>query len=230
MLMAGKGNKRHIKTLNAPKYLDMHSKESAYVVRPNPGRHVLKRSVALVLALRKMGVVEESFIAKKVLNSGKVKVNGNVVRNPRYPVGLNDVIEITDEGKAYRVGISKKGKVSFEEAKQGEEMLYKVIGKYKGKKGQLMLRVHDGSNIKADKGNEISTGDSVVLDKDGKIAKAIRLAVDAECRIIDGVHVGEQGKIIEIKKADQHKEQSATIESKSGEKFETVVRNLIVTG
>ena len=48
--MASKGNSRHIKNLNAPRYFAVPRKESKYVVKADAGRHTLDKSIALILA------------------------------------------------------------------------------------------------------------------------------------------------------------------------------------
>ncbi len=44
------------------------------------------------------------------------------------------------------------------------------------------------------------------------------------------MHVGTRGKITELRKGDMHTGASATIEQDNGEKFSTLVENLIVVG
>ena len=50
-MMAKKGGTRHIKSLAAPRFFNIHSKEEMYISRPNPGRHNYDDSVSLVFLL-----------------------------------------------------------------------------------------------------------------------------------------------------------------------------------
>ncbi len=45
--MGSKGNDRHIKRLASPRYLHIERKVSAYVIKPDAGRHTLESSMAL---------------------------------------------------------------------------------------------------------------------------------------------------------------------------------------
>ncbi len=222
--MANKGSSGYIKRLNAPKYFAIHRKEFAYVIKQNPGRHSLQNSVALTLIVGKLGLAATRFESNRIIKDGLVNVNGNVVKEPKFPVGLNDMITINSEN--YVIGISERGQIQINRKEKGSsEQVYKVVGKYKDKKNQLMLRLHDGSIIKSK--NDVNVYDSVVLSG-RKISKVLKLDSGARCEIIDGVHVGKYGKISEIRAGNMHKNKSIIIEPHKGEKFETVVTNIIV--
>ena len=76
--------------------------------------------------------------------------------------------------------------------------------------------------------SDISVNDSVIL-KDGKIEKTLKLAPGARCAVVDGVHVGAEGTVVNLVEGTMHKSRSLVIESGSS-KFETLVRNIMVTG
>ena len=101
-----------------------------------------------------------------------------------------------------------------------------MVGKYKDKSNKLMLRLHDGSVMAAK--SDISINDSVML-KGGKIEKTLKLAPGARCAVVNGVHVGSNGTVVNLVEGTMHKPRSLVIESGSS-KFETLVRNIMVTG
>ena len=222
--MGGKGNSRYLKRLNAPEFFGIHRKERAYITKPNAGRHSLERCIALSIAARKLFVSSTTGEADKAIKSKAFKVNGKVITEPKYPIGIGDIVETG--GESYKLWINVQGKAAFEPAKASQEPLYKVVGKYKGKKNQLMLRLHDGSTVEAKSG--ISVNDSVML-KGGKVDKTLKLAPGARCSVIDGVHVGTQGTIVNLVEGTMHKPRSLVVES-GPSKFETLVRNIMVTG
>jgi small subunit ribosomal protein S4e len=222
-IMANKGSSGYIKRLNAPKYFAIHRKEFAYVIKQNPGRHTLQKSLALTVLLNKMDLAETRSDANRIIKSGLVNVNGKIIKEPRFPVGLNDAVTVGTE--SYVIGINERGQIQVSKREKAKEQVYKVIGKYKDKKNQLMLRLHDGSAVKGRQ--DINVYDSVVLSE-YKISKLIKLGSGSKCEIIDGVHVGTFGTIKEIKAGNMHKEKSVTVEPHKGEKFETLVRNIIV--
>lgn len=227
--MANKGKSRHIKGLNAPRYFAIHRKEQRYVAKANPGRHSLDKSITLLLFATKAELTESAKDSRRIIKAGSIHVNGKPVKDPKYPIGLNDTIEIPSEKKFYKIGITELAKVAINPiSKPGHEaMLYKVIGKYKAKGEKLMLRLHDGSAIAGTK--DIKVNDSVVLDSKRKISKVLKLDIGAECEVVDGVHVGTTGKVQKLGEGTMHKTQSATIEQKGGNKFETLVKNIMVT-
>ncbi len=229
--MARKGNKRHIKTLNAPKFFGVKSKESSYVAKPTPGRHTLQRSIAISVLLKKTEFVKTTAESSRVIKDHKVKVNGSQISDPKFPVGLNDVIEITPLGKAFDVSINTHGQVSLQELKNPSESSRncKVVGKYMAKGKQVMLRLHDGSIIKASD-NNVKVGDTLVFDKANALKSHIPMKAGSICLVIDGVHTGARGKIVQLVKGNMHAYALATIEQEQGTKFDTLVKNIIVVG
>lgn len=230
IFMANKGKSRHIKRLNAPTYFAVHKKEHVYAIKPNPGRHTLEKSVPLGMIVRRMEIAANASEARSVLKNGGVKVNGKVVQAVKYPLGLGDTLELVASKEYYRIGIDRLAKVSVEriEKPDYDSKLYKVTGKYKTKGNRLMLRLHDGTVIagKAD----VKVNDSVVLDAKGGVSKVMALNKGAACEVIDGVHIGAEGKIASISAGTMHKQAYVTIEPKKGEGFETLVGNIMVTG
>ncbi len=226
--MGNRGKSRHIKGLAAPKYFGIHRKEFRYVTKPNPGRHTLERSVSVLLAMKKTGVANSTSEAVKILRSGNVLVNNRIIHESKFPIGLNDILEIKGSGKAFKVSIESHAKITFEEEKKPdyESQVYRVIGKYMTTKGQLMIRLHDGSIAKAK--NDVKVNDSVILDAKRNIKKILNLGAGAECFVIKGVHVGKIGRIKTITKGTEKMDARAVVAPKSGEEFETIVKNLMV--
>jgi small subunit ribosomal protein S4e len=229
MIMAKMGNVRHIKSLNAPLFFGIHRKGNIYVTKPNPGRHSLPRSVSLSLMLERLSLASNNSDAERVLKSGKILVNSKPVKEPHYPVGLNDAIEIKGENRYFRVGVNNKGRMSVEETKKPdyESMLYKVTGKYKAPSSALMLRLNDGRVVKGKK--EINVNDSVMINLKGEVSKVLKLDVGARCIVADGVHVGSSGSIKGLVAGTLHRRQSVTVQQSDGKEFDTLVKNIMVT-
>ena len=222
--MANKGGRGYIKRLNAPKYFAIHRKENKYVIRQNPGRHTLQRSIALTLMMAKVGAGTRRSEYEKVIKDGNVKVNGNVVKEPKYPVGLNDMVSVGSEN--YSINIDSRGHMTANKADKATQV-YKVIGKYKYRKNQMMLRLHDGRAVKAAK--DANVNDSVVL-AGSSVSKVMKLDSGSKCEVIEGVHVGKSGTVSEIRAGNMHKQKSVIVEPSNGQKFETLVKNIIVVG
>ncbi len=220
--MANKGSSGHIKRLYAPRYFAIHRKEHKYVIKQNPGRHSLERSVALMLLVNGLNPELTRAEVGRIIRNGLVSVNGNPVKEPKFPVGLNDAIAVGSD--SYLIGINSKGQIQLNRTDGNDAQLYKIIGKYKNKGNTIMLRLHDGRTIKGK--NDAKVNDSVAVSGKG-ISKVIRFDAGAKCEVIDGVHVGALGSIKEIIKGNVHRGQSVKIES-GGASFETLVSNIIV--
>lgn len=224
--MANKGGSGYIKRLNAPKYFAVHRKEHAYIIKQNPGRHTLNRSIALTVLLGKVGVASKRSESNKVIKGGLVSVNGKIEREPKFPVGLNDMIALGQDN--YSIGINERGQVRISKDEKGrKDHIYKVIGKYKARNNQIMLRLHDGRAVKG--GQDSSVYDSVVLSE-GRIVKRLKLGPGSVCECIDGVHVGMAGTVKQIVQGNMHKDKSVIIDQGNGASFQTVVKNIIVVG
>jgi small subunit ribosomal protein S4e len=228
MIMANKGRSRHMTSLAAPKFFGIQRKAHKYISKPNAGRHTLDRSLSLLLLLKKLGFAGTTAEAKKIISSGIVTLNGRKMSEPKFPVGLSDTIEV--KGKAYRISIDHLARVAFDEVKKADHdsQLYRVIGKYMARKGQIMLKLHDGRTVKSD--NKVKVNDSVIIDSNDVVKKVLRLDVGAECFIFSGVHVGTNGKIKAITPGTAKTEASVVISPKSGDEFETIVKNVMIVG
>jgi small subunit ribosomal protein S4e len=227
--MASKGSTRHIKSLATSKFAAIERKaHGKYMMKPAAGRHTLGKSLPLSIILTKGAAADRMGDAKKSIHAGHVMVNGNVVRSVKYPVGLNDVVEIVPSGKYLHIGINERGQMAMTDTKKGEvsKRVCKVIGKYKSEKNQVMIRLHDGTNLKL-KG-DVKVNDSIMLDSKNEIEKVLPLKKGSSCLVIEGVHVGTKGKITELKEGNMHKSASAVIVSGENSNFETLVKNLMV--
>ncbi len=229
--MAKKGNVRHIKSMNAPDYYGIPKKENKYVIKPAAGRHNASTSIALLLGIKKIGKAKTSREALKVIKGGLITVNGRVIKDVKYPIGFGDVIGTADGKLAKYASINRQAQIVFENIEGKDRQLrYKVINKYKSSNGAIMARLHDGRTLKLESAKDAKIGDSIELSKEGKIIKVLHVGKGAECFVIDGVHVGETGRITEITPGTMHISASAQIEQESGTKFETLLKNLIVIG
>ncbi len=227
--MSNKGNNRHVKRLAASKYMGIERKTSAYVVKPAPGRHTLDANIAITTVLKeKLHVAGNSKESRTLLKAGKIFVNGKVVKEEKYPVGFGDVIFLKPSDSHYKVGVGRYGTFNIEKVakKDAEEITCKVIGKYVSKGGKLMMRLHTGAIMPAEK--SVNVNDSVTLLGD-KVKSVIKLAPGTKCIVYKGVHAPIHGSIKSIKHGSMVRDATAEIES-GKERFETTVDNIIAVG
>lgn len=199
--MAKRGGTKHIKSLAAPNSYNINRKEYKYVSRPLPGRFTLGESISLTSPIVDLHYADTNSDAAKIIKEGKIKVNGEVRKEKKYPIGINDVISIMD--KDYIVFKDKYNHISFKEYKN-DKLFYKVVMKYKYEGSQIYVQLNNGWVINAgEKAKDVSVGDSIVI-KDKKIDEVIKLKEGAKCTIINGSHSNETCTVKKLIPGNMH--------------------------
>ena len=226
--MSGKGNNRHIKRLAANEYPKVGRKTAVYMAKPRAGRHNLQGSIALLFIIRdKLGLASTGKEARSIIKTGKIEVNGKVVRDEKYAVGFGDVILLKPTGESYKIGVSSKANIMIEKLEgKAKERVSKVIGKYLASGSKVMVRLLDGSVMSA--GKEVMVNDSVIIDA-GKIKKALKFEKGARCIVMKGTHASQEGTVKEIGKGSAQRSSIVSIEGKDGT-FETLIENIMIVG
>ncbi len=225
--MSNKGNNRHIKRLASSRYMAIERKKNKYLINPDPGRFGGESCIAIATVLKeKLGVADNSRETRYMLRSGKVMVNGDVVKEEKYPVGLSDVISLKGSDEAYSIGIGKYGSIKIEKADGVAKKEVKVVGKYLSKGRKEMIRLYNGDVMGAG-GKAVNINDSVVLEGK-KIVDVLKLDNGSKCVVIKGRHAPAKGTIRKIIKGTMLRASSVEIEPEHGEKFETVLENIMV--
>ncbi len=196
--MATHGKKRHTKRLAAPKALQLLRKENRWVKTTIAGSHSKAFSIPLVVLLRDMlKVVSTTAEAKKVLNAGKVTIDGRIIANPGFSIGLMDVVTV--QGGDSFVIINKKGKLLPVKTTANTYKLCKVTGKHVTKNGKVQLSLHDGRSLIVKDGKPYSTGDTLKLEiPSAKVLEHYKLEKGSTCYVFRGRHAGETGSLVEI--------------------------------
>ncbi|MEM1689164.1 MAG: 30S ribosomal protein S4e [Candidatus Hadarchaeales archaeon] len=226
--MAKMGGRKQIKRYSMPPVMRLPVKSSKWLTKPIPGPHPVDKSIPLRIIVRDYlklaGTAKE---ADRIIFSGKVIVDGVVRRDPRFPVGFMDILEIPDINKTYRVFIDELGRLKLLETNKEEagKKLCKVVKKQCVRGGKIQLTMHDGRNIVGDL-KDIGIGDVIELSvPDGELLKHIPLSENKLAVVTDGQHTGKIGRIEEIKK------ETKTVRlSTNGEKIETSVNYVFVLG
>lgn len=207
----------HIKRNTIPKTWPLERKGTKYLIRPE---HGFSNGIPVLIVLREiLQVVQNRKEAKRVLLEGKIKVNGKIIKEEKFPLTMFDVLSI--EGKNLRMGFENK-KFSFKEisGKEAEEKTVKVIGKKLLSGKRIQVNLSDGRNMITNE--KITIGSSVVLGlKENKIRKIHETKKGGKIMVLKGKHLGKEGKIEEIE------EDMATINF-GEEKSKVKLENLIV--
>lgn len=172
--------------------------------------------IPLVIVLRDYFKLYPTFTeARKDIKAKKFLVDGKEITEPRFPVGMMDIVTFKEKGENYMVVPSKTGFEfrKVEEKKAGSKYC-KIINKTMTKKG-LQLNLHDGRNVllPVAEGNKFKVGDTVKVSfKTGKVEKSYAYKEGAEVVIVQGVNRGKMGKIKELINLRELKKPRAKIE------------------
>lgn len=174
-----------------PKLWAIPRKGTRFLVVSNHNQY---KGISLLIVLRDMmGVGKTRKEIKRIILLEKVKVNGKLIKDEKFPLVLFDVLSL--ENKSYKLVIKNK-KFALEETKDSEK-ISKVIGKKILGKDKTQINLNDGRNFLSKE--KMSVGDSVVFNfKENKISKVIPLKENCEIIVISGSHIGEKGKIEKI--------------------------------
>ena len=185
---------KHLKRLASPRSWSIPRKTATWVVKPSAGPHTIDTAIPLVLAVRDfLNLARTNVEARRIIGSGEIEVDGKIVRNYKYPLGLMDVISIPKLNLHYRVLFDRRGKITFVKISKDEAKwkLTRIENKTTVSTGKTQLNLHDGRNILLDK-NKYKTGDVLKLAiPNQKIQKSYTFEPGNIAMLIGGHHVGE---------------------------------------
>lgn len=230
--MAKMGSKKHLKRFKAPKNWPIHPKENVWTVKPAAGPHAIKDSLSLLVVIRDiLGLADNSREAKRIINTGKVLVDGRARKNYKYPVGFMDVVQIPSSEEAYRVLPDLKGRLILHPIPKENEgfKLCKITNKATLKKGKTQLNLHDGRNIIVE--DSFAAGDVISLKvPDQEITNNFKLEEGALVLITGGKHIGEIGIINEININKSSNSNTVVVENNNEDNFITLKDYAFVIG
>lgn len=221
-----------MKRLNAPKVRKVRRKNEKWTTTTNAGPHPSDESLPLALSLQgELGIARNKEEAKKILGGGEIQVDGKVRNDPKFPVGLMDVVSVPRTDKNWRVFYDEKGYLIFRAIEEEEAgfKLGKVVGKtpFKGDKWQLSL--HDGKTVTGEF-EDVEVGDTLKIKlPDLEVQDQFGLAEGSFAMIIGGSNVGRTGVIKDILKLEGPSSDRLDIEV-DGEELQSPKEYVFVIG
>jgi len=240
--MGKKGGNLHLKREASPAFWPIHRKEFTWAVKPRPGPHPINRCIPLVLIVREiLGLAETRKEARKIISQGKVKVDGKVRRDDRFPAGLMDVISIPELKANYRILPSEKGLTLYPiDEKESEFKLCRIENKTVIRGGHIQLNLHDGRNllirvedprnVEEDKYRTLDT--LMISIPDQEIIEHLRLEKGMSAILIDGKNIGKHGIISSIEEQTGRKRRNllVNIEDEKGKIYQSILGYAFVIG
>jgi len=237
-----KGGKKHLKRKPAPKSWHIHRKEFVWAPRPMPGPHPISNCIPLTLIVRDiLGFAKTQKEAKIVISQGKLKVDGKIQREGRFPAGLMDVVFIPEVKGTYRILPSRKGLMLHPiEASETDFKLCRIEDKTIVRGGHIQLNLHDGTNLlfraKESENVEEEVYETLSTLKisvpNREVLEYIRFVEGAYALVTGGKNAGQHGKIVATEEKPEQKRRDllVTIEDKNGVKFQTTLDYVFVVG
>jgi len=228
----GRGPKKHLKRLAAPKHWMLDKMSGVFAPKPSPGPHKTRECLPLIILLRNrlkyaLTRKEVTLILMQIL----VKVDGKVRTDSTYPSGFQDVITIQKTDENFRLLYDTKGrfvaqKITPEEAKY---KLGKVKSVYTGAKGIPYVGLHDGRTLRYPDPS-IQVDDSVKLDLEtGKVVDFAKFEIGNIAMITGGRNLGRVG-VITSKERHPGSFDIVHVRDAAGNSFATRLSNVFVIG
>jgi small subunit ribosomal protein S4e len=221
--------KKHIKRMAAPSSWAIPRKSSHWVTKPSPGPHGTTESMPLLAVVRDMlKLCDNSREARFIIGSRGIAVDGRIVTDYKFPVGLMDVVTVIKTKENYRMLVDYKAKlklVAIEDSEKGWK-LARIDDKTSVKKGKVQLNLHDGRCILMPK-DQYKTGDVLKIELPSqKVVKAFKLEKGNLALVLGGSHPGS----VQTIESYQIRRGSAPNIVTFKEGFSTVKENVFVVG
>ncbi|MFX0136973.1 MAG: S4 domain-containing protein, partial [Candidatus Hodarchaeota archaeon] len=148
--MTRHGGQKVLKRLNTPAFLQIKRKHGKFSINPSSGPHPKRFCLPLLHIVRDLlKIVDTHREAKKLIGLGYFKVDGKVIKDKSFPVGLMDVLSIQNMNKHFRILPDSHYGLILHEISEGESAfkLCRINNKTTIKGGHIQLNLHDGRNI-----------------------------------------------------------------------------------
>jgi len=225
-----KGQRRSLKRFFAPKNWRIERKVKEWTIKPIPGPHSKEMSIPITILLRDyLKNATNRREVNYILHNGDVLVNGRVIKDSSFPVGIMDVIEIPKTKEYFRVLFDKKGSITLLKIDESEKntKLFKLINKTMVKGNVLQLNLHDGSNVLSKEG--YSTSSTLVMKvPEMKVVDSLEFKEGYMGLVIKGKNVSKIGKISKITGFGIYKD--AVLLESGNDKFQTLKDYVLVVG
>ena len=185
--------KKHMKRMTAPRSWAIPRKVSHWVMKPRPGPHRKAEAMPLAMVLRDMlKVCDNTREAKFIIGGRQVAVDGRIVTDQKFPVGLMDVLTLLKTDQSYRMLLDYKGRlqlVPIDDKEKGWK-LARIDGKTVVRGGKVQLNMHDGRSILLPK-DQYRTGDVLKIELPSqRVMKAFKLDKGSLALLTGGSHPG----------------------------------------
>jgi small subunit ribosomal protein S4e len=199
--MAKIGGDTRVKRQMAPTFWSIRRKKGRFVLRVKPGAHSKRRAYPLGIILRDvLKIANTMHEAERIVNGGKIKVDGIIRRDVNFGVGLMDIVELASIGQAYRF-VPKDSRLLVPVSVNDDEKfkkLLKITSKVAIKGNKVQYGFHDGKTVISDQ--KMKVGDTCVVQlPESKINEHIEFERGSVVLVTSGENAGGVGKVEDIR-------------------------------
>lgn len=187
----------------APIFWGIPRKGKRFAPNTSPGPHPKSLSIPLTVLVRDvLKLAKTAKEARTAIVSGYVIVDGAIRKDPNFPVGLMDVVEMTNLGKIFRLVPTKTRTLYPIEVSEGEKnlKLCAIRNKVTTHKGSIQYAMHDGRSVLTGPEVSMNVSDSVLIEVPSqKIVKHVVMKKGSMVMVTGGERQGDGGTLNEIK-------------------------------
>lgn len=186
----------------APTFWNIRRKKGRFLVlRVKPGGHSKRRAYPLGIILRDvLKIANTMHEAERIVNGGKIKVDGIIRRDVNFGIGLMDIVELASIGQAYRF-VPKDSRLLVPVSVNDDEKfkkLLKITSKVAIKGSKVQYGFHDGRTVISDQ--KMRVGDTCVVQlPESKINEHIEFERGSVVLVTSGENAGGVGKVEDIR-------------------------------
>lgn len=209
---------KHLKRFFAPKSWKIKRKGIKFIAKPSPGTHQVGHSMPLSVILRDMlNYATTKREARYILGKKGILVDDIIRLSHKFPVGLFDVLTLSEINENFRVVLDKKGKLSLLRIENNESKIkpYKIVSKTRIK-DKTQLNLSSGRNMLITE-DKYKVGDTIFVGTEkNELMDFVPLQKDMTVYMTGGKHIGQTGKVQDIK------DKKIICKTEEGEEVETL--------
>ena len=202
--MGKKAGSKILKRTMSPNFWKIERKTKRFVTKPSSGPHPSNLSIPITVLIRDILKLTKTYSETKIIiEADQIKIDGRIRKDPNYPVGLMDVVEITKTDSVYRLVPSKTLLTPIIiPAKEKNTKLCKVINKKSIDKDNFQYSLHDGRTLNTNSSTNVPVGSTFKIELPSqKLEKIIELTTNSLVVLIGGQNKGLIGTVKEIKES-----------------------------
>ena len=245
-----------MKRMYAPSHWCLEKLKGVYATRPSAGPHKLRECIPLTVLLQnrlKYALSGQDAIKICRNRDGNIKIDNKIRRDPRFPLGFMDVVQIPKTGENFRILYDIKGRFQPVriDAKEAGFKLCRVKRKCMGKNKIPYIVTHDGRTIRFPN-PEIKKNDTVQVSlafsllssfilylilfaffqlnlETGEIDKVVKFENGANVFVTGGNNIGRVGQLMHVEHHPGSYE-IVHIKDANGNSFATRLTNVFTIG